>query len=172
MTHCPFVTPYVIFYPQCLFFEGYVISIDDCRRLCHHSGTMVHHISNFDPATNTADCSVCGRVGVYVRKRGNAKDLICRTKMKEWKKRWKKTEGGRRSTKRCNAKIRDKMRALFGKNFQYRKHMKPTCQKCGFVPVDKCQLDIHHLDRNRKNNLPGNLITLCANCHRLEHKDG
>lgn len=46
---------------------------------------------------------------------------------------------------------------------------KPHCEKCGFVAIDKCQLDVHHIDRNHKNNHVDNLLTLCANCHRLEH---
>jgi len=35
--------------------------------------------------------------------------------------------------------------------------------------VDEVQLELHHRDRNRRNNRPENLETLCANCHRLEH---
>lgn len=49
------------------------------------------------------------------------------------------------------------------------------CQSCGFVAVDKIQLDIDHIDGNRSNNDPSNLQTLCANCHRLKtkkNKDG
>lgn len=51
----------------------------------------------------------------------------------------------------------------------YRKFKGDICNKCGFVPVDKCQLDIHHIDNNKNNNKEDNLITLCANCHRLVH---
>ena len=47
----------------------------------------------------------------------------------------------------------------------------PVCERCGFVAKDNCQIDIHHKDRNRKNNEPENLETLCANCHRLEHSN-
>lgn len=53
----------------------------------------------------------------------------------------------------------------------YRKIKKPHCERCGFVAEDPCQLDIHHIDRNHKNNIKTNLITLCSNCHRLEHKE-
>lgn len=52
----------------------------------------------------------------------------------------------------------------------YQKKKKPHCERCGFIPKDKCQLDVHHIDRNNKNNNIENLLTLCANCHRLEHK--
>jgi hypothetical protein len=43
-----------------------------------------------------------------------------------------------------------------------------ACHFCGFVAVNPCQLDLHHKDRDRHNNDPSNLQTLCANCHRLQ----
>jgi hypothetical protein len=43
------------------------------------------------------------------------------------------------------------------------------CDRCGFVARHLCQIDIHHKDRNRKNNVSDNLENICANCHRLEH---
>jgi len=51
----------------------------------------------------------------------------------------------------------------------YRKFKKDKCEYCGLIPINKCQLDIHHNDGNKKNNESENLITLCANCHRLIH---
>lgn len=50
----------------------------------------------------------------------------------------------------------------------YRKYKKDCCEKCGFIPIHKCQLDVDHVDGNHKNNNPDNLQTLCANCHRLK----
>ena len=47
---------------------------------------------------------------------------------------------------------------------------KNFCELCGFIAHDKIQLDIHHLDGNHKNNNQENLMTICANCHRLEHR--
>lgn len=41
------------------------------------------------------------------------------------------------------------------------------CEFCGFNPITESQLDIHHKDGNHKNNDPKNLMTLCANCHRI-----
>ncbi len=49
------------------------------------------------------------------------------------------------------------------------KHKKDVCEECGFIPKHPRQLDIHHLDKRRRNNKESNLVTLCANCHRLIH---
>ena len=40
----------------------------------------------------------------------------------------------------------------------------PTCQVCGKSLINK-KLDVHHIDYNKKNCNPDNLITLCKNCH-------
>lgn len=53
-------------------------------------------------------------------------------------------------------------------NRPYRKHVKESCETCGFVPVNKCQLDVDHTDGDHDNNEENNLQTLCANCHRLK----
>lgn len=47
-------------------------------------------------------------------------------------------------------------------------HRKNICERCGFVPEHISQLDVDHYDSNKNNNSPSNLITLCANCHRLK----
>lgn len=40
-----------------------------------------------------------------------------------------------------------------------------VCQKCGNKTK---RLEIHHIDRNRKNNMEENLIALCVSCHKKE----
>jgi ssDNA-binding Zn-finger/Zn-ribbon topoisomerase 1 len=42
-----------------------------------------------------------------------------------------------------------------------------ACERCGFDEVEILQL--HHKDRNRRNNKAENLETLCPNCHFREH---
>ena len=57
----------------------------------------------------------------------------------------------------------------------YRKHKKNTCELCGFVAINSCQLDVDHINGNHNDNNIENLQTLCANCHRLKtflNKDG
>ena len=51
-----------------------------------------------------------------------------------------------------------------------RKQKKDHCERCGFIPEDKCQLDVDHINMDPSNNKQKNLITLCANCHRLKTK--
>ena len=39
-----------------------------------------------------------------------------------------------------------------------------TCQKCG-----KKEAHIHHIDWDKTNNIPENMIVLCNSCHRVLH---
>lgn len=43
------------------------------------------------------------------------------------------------------------------------------CEYCKTLDLDL--LVVHHIDRNRKNNAIGNLLLLCANCHKKEHNE-
>jgi hypothetical protein len=56
------------------------------------------------------------------------------------------------------------------KNRKYLLYKKDYCELCGFIAIDHCQLDVHHLDGNHNNNEESNLQTVCANCHRLISK--
>jgi len=41
-----------------------------------------------------------------------------------------------------------------------------TCQECNKIESQlKYKLHVHHIDYNKKNNKPENLITLCKSCH-------
>lgn len=48
-----------------------------------------------------------------------------------------------------------------------RKHKKDKCEKCGTTK----KLQVDHIDRNRSNNNPDNLRTLCHSCHNDETTD-
>ena len=50
----------------------------------------------------------------------------------------------------------------------YRTHKKDHCESCGFIAEHPVQLDVDHIDGNHLNDDPCNLMTLCANCHRLK----
>lgn len=44
-------------------------------------------------------------------------------------------------------------------------HLKSACETCG----SKSRLGLHHKDRDRMNNSPENLQTLCPTCHTRLH---
>jgi len=54
------------------------------------------------------------------------------------------------------------------RRWPYRKYKKEVCERCGFIPEHRVQLDVDHIDGDHINNNPSNLQTLCANCHRLK----
>lgn len=41
------------------------------------------------------------------------------------------------------------------------------CERCGYDLYEI--LHVHHIDRNRDNNVLNNLELLCPNCHAKEH---
>jgi len=43
-------------------------------------------------------------------------------------------------------------------------NLKDTCERCGFVPIDLCQLDVVYIDGCGDGNDPSSYLTLCANC--------
>lgn len=45
------------------------------------------------------------------------------------------------------------------------------CRICGTDGVE-ASLNVHHIDYNRKNNQPDNLVTLCSTCHKQLHMEG
>lgn len=57
-------------------------------------------------------------------------------------------------------------------NHTYRRkafvYYEKVCMRCGFVPEHVCQLDVDHIDGDKKNNDLENLQILCSNCHRLK----
>lgn len=65
----------------------------------------------------------------------------------------------------CKAKA-EKPRYIDGRA-TYRKFLKTNCEDC----KSKIKLQIHHKDKNRKNNNINNLITLCSKCHKKYHPE-
>jgi hypothetical protein len=54
------------------------------------------------------------------------------------------------------------------RSFSYKDHKGLICECCGFVAVNKCQLDVDHINGDHSDNSIENLQTLCSNCHRLK----
>jgi len=53
----------------------------------------------------------------------------------------------------------------YAKNVAIRTFKKNECVICGY----KIATDVHHWNRNKKNNKPDNLVLLCPNHHREVH---
>lgn len=43
------------------------------------------------------------------------------------------------------------------------------CKVCGYNEYPDI-LGVHHIDKNRANNTPENLMVVCPNCHSLLHR--
>ena len=54
------------------------------------------------------------------------------------------------------------------RNIIKRAGIMPICANCGIS--DTRVLVVHHVDRNRRNNVLSNLKWLCRNCHYLVHE--
>ena len=78
----------------------------------------------------------------------------------------KARESARRSAARPEARLR-KQKYMETYLRPWREYLKDACEECGFEAQERRQLDVHHKDKNRENNDPLNLITLCPPCHRL-----
>lgn len=77
--------------------------------------------------------------------------------------------GYKRYLQVCSTCVRKKYNLPKDTKKPYAKYKKELCEECGFIPKHECQLDVHHRDEDHSNNAPENLVTLCANCHRLKH---
>lgn len=100
-----------------------------------------HKLSELNEEKQTAICTTCGPVNVKLVARGKGRKV------------WRCINLHKHKTHRIDQ--------------PYAIHKKESCERCSFVPENACQLDIHHRDGNHLNNDPSNLMTLCANCHRL-----
>ena len=47
----------------------------------------------------------------------------------------------------------------------YQKYLKDSCEICGST----CGLEVHHKNKDRENNEPNNLLTVCESCHQRIH---
>ena len=50
-----------------------------------------------------------------------------------------------------------------------RQFVKTECERCGATGTDH-ELIVHHVDLDRRNNIPDNIKTLCKTCHPKEHE--
>lgn len=100
----------------------------------------VHQLTNLDPAKRKALCAECGPVRIQSKGKGQwGCGVAASSRQNKRRKPWRLAKKDY-----CES---------------------PTCKS---VVEHPCQLDVDHVDGDKKNNDPSNLMTLCANCHRLK----
>ena len=129
-----------------------------CSLYCQNHGQYKKHIFK---------CKNCGTqvTTSLSRERSGKKfcSILCRdaAKLNE-----KERRARRRSLE--SLRIRAKTTRHLRKNiFQIRE---PTCEICGYKEYQFC-LDLHHKDGDCTNNIPENIMIVCAICHRILHKE-
>lgn len=103
-----------------------------------------HRLSEIDLASGMGLCANCGRVRIYPKRTNGYSYWQC-----------SKAKRAREVKRRLKRPMLRPWRQLVGAD--------SICARCGFVPEDPCQLDVHrhrHIDHE----------LLCANCHRLVTK--
>lgn len=111
-------------------------------------GAWVHKLSGINTDALTGVCAECGPVKLKLRivpSKTPPERYTCTLSEHKW----------------------DAVRN--GSKKPYTRFKGDTCSACGFMAKHRCQLDVHHIDRDHSNNAESNLRTLCANCHRLAH---
>lgn len=110
----------------------------------------LHRLSEIDAVTRMGACSTCGYIKLK-KKKCATKGFVCGVANKQYT---------LQSRRRAGRKSRDQSPR------SYRKHVGTVCERCGFIPQIRSQLDIHHLNGIHSDNRFENLQTLCSNCHR------
>lgn len=73
-----------------------------------------------------------------------------------------------RKKKFCSSKCRIQYRIKRIKKKEGYANKEFQCSLCGFSKYPEA-IDLHHIDKDRKNNKINNLLEVCANCHRRLH---
>lgn len=112
----------------------------------------VHTLENYDWEELTADCAACGRVRLTLERRANGEDRY----------RCPRAHRGPRASQ-ANKKRRVSRNA---------REAVETCPRCRAIIEDPCQLDGDHIVPRWRGgaDMPENVQTLCANCHRLKSR--
>jgi len=94
----------------------------------------------------------------------------CNNKVAYVKKNTDGTKINRAVCGRCH-KLRNDPGTLFGR-YGVTEFKKNYCENtdCTATIVDRCQLDLDHVDGDKNNNTPENVRTVCKNCHAIKTK--
>lgn len=71
-------------------------------------------------------------------------------------------------SRKCYQEWKLENKFVYYKNYRFQafQYFDKKCEICGFDKI-KGILEVHHIDKNRKNNEKSNLIILCPNCHAI-----
>ena len=105
-----------------------------------------HRISAIDEKSKRGVCSICGPVSLRRRVRRGKVEWSC----------------GLRHSQLTSKSLTP----------PHRRNVAGACTACAFVARHRSQFDVHHINGDHSDNRPENLVTLCANCHRLLHAIG
>jgi 5-methylcytosine-specific restriction endonuclease McrA len=118
-----------------------------------------HNLTEINPEMRRAYCSGCEAVvAIALKYRQYKIGYRCAVKLAQ-------------NRKTSQAKITTEMQEKYrDKHRPWVQYKKMYCEKCGFVPLDSCVLDVDHINGREIEDPhhPSNLQTLCANCHRLK----
>jgi len=135
----------------------------------------------FEPKKQRKPCSPETRLKLSLRMRGNlnpAKRLDVRKRLsiagkgrimsEEAREKNSKAKSGSNHPAWLGGKSREPYTHEFNNRLKYkiRKRDNFTCNLCYKIETDK-KFSVHHIDYNKKNNHPSNLITLCRKCHAI-----
>jgi len=113
-----------------------------------------------------------GKTGKYIRSDKHKKILsqigIERFKNPKEKERYRLAATGNKNPNWHGGKYHEEYGRGFGDLLKEKIRSRDLykCQNCGLKQVDNGrQLDVHHIDYNKKNHNKDNLISLCKKCH-------
>lgn len=143
---------------------------NECRHK-HYAGRMSgENNPKWKPLVNTT-CAFCGEsLAVYESRKKNYEKLFCgRECLAKWRSingigranpNWKGGKSFEPYPTTWNFKLREAIRDRDGR----------VCQACG-ISENGERLAVHHIDYDKKNIVPDNLVALCHHCHSKTNSD-
>lgn len=134
---------------------------------------------NFIPRKYTPEQRFCSQscarsfnIKKIAGKNKNRVNLICSICGKEYERIKCRENESRFCSRECQHKSKGKEHHLYkekGSRWRYRHLFDPfpaNCQFCNIHISTITRLEVHHKDKNRRNNDLSNLMVLCPSCHR------
>jgi len=138
-----------------------------CSVACRHKGMSGKNSPTWNGGEVKCKCKNCGKVfSLMPSLLKSGQGVFCSRKcMGEWNSKYRIGENsynwlGGKSFEPYGIEFNKKLKEQIRKRDNY------TCQECGIKQTElKTKLSIHHIDYDKKNNNPNNLIALCTSCH-------